>query len=124
MWLTKNFREEEFFCKCGCGTFKVCDRLINRLQMLRESLAVRIVITSGCRCWNHNHAVGGKPSSYHLVEGDRACRAVDISCVDDPLRFRIIETAVTLGFLGIGIGPDFVHLDVRQGKPKLWHYYK
>jgi len=78
-----------------------------------------LVIHSGCRCTPHNLTVGGKDDSSHLTG-----LAVDIRALSSPTRFRIIRSALNLGFTRIGIGSSFIHIDIDTTKPSqvFWLY--
>jgi len=112
--LSKNFSRYEFACHCGCGFDQVDSVLVRALQTLRDRIARPIHVLSGCRCRDHNQAVGGSPKSQHLIG-----RAADIMAVR--LKPRDLA-AVALGIEefargGIGIYPWGVHLDVRPDGP-------
>ena len=64
--ITQNFSQWEFACKCKCGYDNIDERLVNRLQVIRDMAGIPIKINSGCRCEKHNKKVGGAPNSYHL----------------------------------------------------------
>lgn len=64
--ITQDFSKKEFACKCKCGADYIDERLVHRLQVVRDILGVKIDILSGCRCQDHNLSVGGKPESLHL----------------------------------------------------------
>ena len=121
MRLTKNFTDDEFRCPC-CGKF--IDSLpvrafLAKLQDARDSACVPFVITSGCRCPKHNEAVGGEAESSHLKG-----LAADISAQTSPERYAIIGGLIKAGFGRIGIGKDFVHVDMDNCKPQhlVWVY--
>ena len=103
----KYFKTSDFTCKCGCGKNNISTGLTALLDELREKIDTPIIINSGCRCVSHNKAVGGKMNSAH-VDG----LAVDIKVNNSPMRFKIISTACKLGFVRIGIGETFIHLDI------------
>ena len=65
--LTENFSRFEFECKCGCGKQDIDERLVNRLQLVRDIANIPIKINSGCRCVLHNEASKGEPNSLHLL---------------------------------------------------------
>jgi hypothetical protein len=67
-----HFSFTEFACKCG-GRYAGCRRIwiirqqVQRLEAYRTKIGNRPVsITSGCRCYSHNRAVGGASNSQHL----------------------------------------------------------
>ena len=65
--LSKNFKQSEFACKCGCGFDLISHELVETLQELRDAIKKPIIIVSGCRCPDHNAEVGGVSNSAHLV---------------------------------------------------------
>jgi uncharacterized protein YcbK (DUF882 family) len=117
--LTPNFTVKEMECKCGCGFCDFDLEFLDRLQALRDILKHPLVITSGFRCVRHNEAVGGGKTSNHM-----AGIAVDISTwgmKSDDL-YKLMNGAIDLGFTGIGVAKNFIHIDTRKGKAKMWLY--
>ena len=121
--LAEHFSRREFKCNCGCVYDNISLALIEQLSILRERFAQRMTINSGCRCEAHNKAVGGKPTSAHLTG-----EAVDISIGNSRDKYILmgcIYMPHTL-FSRVGIGRDFVHVDICDGKnvPQnvLWGY--
>lgn len=113
----------ELDCKCGCGHNNANENFLYKLNHARHLAEVPFVITSGCRCNEHNEKVGGSLTSAHLVG-----LAVDIACPDSRTRFKIIKALLMVGFTRIGIGKDFIHVDMAECEIKLgqvmWDYYK
>ena len=62
----KHFKKEEFTCKCGCGMNNIDLKLVKILDEIREYFGQAVVISSGCRCKNHNAKVGGVQGSRHV----------------------------------------------------------
>ena len=118
--LSDHFSESEFVCRCGCEKVYVNPRLITALEAIRARAGGRpIKITSGYRCESHNAAVGGKPNSAHLVG-----EAADIQAVFSEDKYRIIEAAMHVGILRVGVGRAYVHIDVSRTLPQgvVWLY--
>lgn len=67
----KHFKKEEFTCKCGCGMNNIDLKLVKILDEIREYFGQAVIISSGCRCKNHNTKVGGVQGSRH-VQGKAA----------------------------------------------------
>tara|TARA_R110000851_G_scaffold227519_4_gene380337 strand:- start:4547 stop:4903 length:357 start_codon:yes stop_codon:yes gene_type:complete len=61
------FVRSEFECQCGCGFDTVDAQLLVILTAVREHFKSSVIITSGCRCEEHNRKVGGAKKSYHIV---------------------------------------------------------
>ena len=110
--LTKNFTKDEFSCPC-CGFNIIDHNLVNRLQLLRDTLNESLVVKSGCRCKKHNAEVGGTPDSAHLYG-----KAADILCPDSGFRYRFLSQAFKL-FARIEVpnGP-WIHVDIDESKPQ------
>lgn len=67
----KYFSKDEFTCKCGCKLNNIDIKLVKILDSIREHFNSPLIITSGCRCINHNTKVGGVLGSKH-VDGKAA----------------------------------------------------
>ena len=116
----RNFKSEEFMCRCGCKRVLIANKLIVILQMLRDHLQKPVVITSAYRCPSWNKKVGGVSSSAHVFG-----LAVDIACVSSGDRYKIVRFLQSNGVERIGIAKNFIHFDIDEEKPKpvLFHYY-
>ena len=110
--ISNNFSLHEFACKDGSNLVKLDEKLIDKLQMLRDKLGKPIMVHSGYRTPAYNTKVGGSPKSQHM-EGT----AADISIAGITPK-KLAEYAETMGFDGIGIYATFVHVDVRGYKSR------
>ncbi len=117
MKLSKHFSSEEFACKCGCGFATVDSELLEVLEELREVYGQPITINSGCRCEEHNKAVGGEQKSQHLLG-----TAADI-VVKGVSPFKIYQylNSKYKSKYGIGLYSTWVHIDVRKGNAARWN---
>ena len=117
--ITKHFNEDEFRCK-HCDELLVNEAFVKKLEKVRVRAGIPFVITSGYRCPIANEKAGGKSKSAHLLG-----KGVDIYCNHSYQRWLIVEAAIKHGFKRIGIGSNFVHLDVDDALPipRLWTYY-
>lgn len=114
--LSKNFRLDEFKCKCGsCDPVLVDDQLINWLQKLRDHFGKSIHVNSGYRCKTHNASpkVGGSPTSHH-VKG----MAADIR-IQGITPEEVAKYAESIGIQRIGLYDTFVHIGSDTTK-KFW----
>jgi zinc D-Ala-D-Ala carboxypeptidase len=112
------FNEDEFTCKCGCGTNNISSKLIERLDNARHIAGVPFVLSSGCRCPSHNKNVGGSPTSSH-VNGT----AVDIKVSSSKDKYKILTALMLEGFDRIGIAKTFIHVDIDdKTKQVVWSY--
>ena len=94
-------------------------QFVSMVDRIRNILGYPLRICSGYRTVLHNEEVGGVSDSAH-------CKglAADISCSFGADRFRLIEAALAVGFKRIGIGKNFVHVDLDDSKPSpaIWLY--
>jgi hypothetical protein len=114
--LSKNFRLDEFKCKCGkCDPILVDDALVTWLQKIRDHFGRSVNINSGYRCATHNASpkVGGSKSSHH-VKG----MAADIR-VEGILPSEVAKYAESIGIQRIGLYDNFVHIGSGTEK-KFW----
>ena len=117
--LTANFSVKEMQCPCGC---ELCDMdvlFLDKLQALRDDIKRPLHITSGYRCPPHNLEVKGVKTSRHLIgiAADISTWGMTSSCL-----YLFLRTALGIGFTGVGVGKNFVHVDTRKSKGKLWVY--
>ena len=116
------FTDNELACKC-CGKGGVQDSLREKLEAARVLAGIPFIITSGFRCTtNQNDLVArgtSQPASSHPLG-----LAVDVKATDSDARFRIVDAALRAGITRIGVGKDFIHLDIDPDKPGnlIWLY--
>ena len=115
---SRYFVEQEFVCPC-CNQQAMSRILIARLDQARGLAGIAFKITSGWRCYEHNSSVGGKETSSHLFG-----LAVDILATTSRSRFLIVKALLDVGFTRIGIGKDFIHVDMDTTKDAevIWLY--
>ena len=114
--LSKNFRLDEFKCKCGkCDPILVDDTLIAWLQKIRDHFGRSVNVNSGYRCEAHNAnpEVGGSPTSHH-VKG----KAADIR-VEGIVPEEVAKYAESIGIKRIGLYDTFVHIG-SDTKKRFW----
>jgi uncharacterized protein YcbK (DUF882 family) len=117
----KHFTLHEFKCPC-CGENKIKTEFVNLLDNIRERAGVPMVVTSGYRCPTYDISLGGKgnhPTGY----------AADIAIGNSYIRHAILEAAYHLDVERIGVGQNFVHLDIldqflnyNKPAPRTWVY--
>lgn len=114
----KFFTAAEFACHCGCGKSDISAELVVMLNKARTLSGQPYKINSACRCEAHNHAVGGVSFSSHLKG-----LAVDIALSGDRHRGAILYGLITAGFRRIGLGKNFIHVDIDPIKAgAVWLY--
>jgi hypothetical protein len=105
--LAKNFKLDEFKCKCGkCDPILVDEALVTWLQKIRDHFGKSVNINSAYRCAKHNAdpKVGGSKSSHH-VKG----KAADIR-VEGVTPVEVAKYAESIGIKRIGLYDTFVHI--------------
>ena len=117
-WRWPHFSPRELACRCAgrhCdGEYWHDPEFLDSLEALRSACGGALIVNSGHRCPGWNAEVGGAAKSCHLEI------AVDISLRNHD-RHLILAKAQTLGFTGIGLGENFIHLD-RRANPARWFY--
>jgi uncharacterized protein YcbK (DUF882 family) len=107
-------------CPCGCNSGSLDDGLLVILDKIRERFDRPININSGFRCEDHNESVGGVPESAH-IKG----LAADIRCDNSRDRFELINVLLSyVPVRRIGMGSNFIHIDIDEDKPLdvMWVY--
>lgn len=122
MYVPTYFKEEEFTkLTPSCHISDMHEALLWRLDKLRAAVGQPFVITSAYRSPEWDIAKGRSGQGPH-TKG----LAVDISCPDSYFTRRVLEEALRRKdyWHGIGIGKNFIHLDImyRQSGPLVWGY--
>lgn len=119
--LSLNFSRSEFACKgegcCGQSS-PISLELIDSLELLREQIGHPLIVSSGFRCNNYNTKVGGAPSSQH-TQGV----AADIILPEGIAIADFLTAAEKIRAFrhgGIGVYPNWLHLDTRQSGKVRW----
>ncbi len=117
--IRENISIREAACPC-CGELP-SDRLLDRLQSLRELCGFPLKFTSIYRCPNHNKMIGGHPNSAHPLGAQKnAYGAADISIHKRyaKKRFKIIFSAFRLKFNCLEVCNLHLHVGfVSTGHP-------
>lgn len=108
----------------ACPSTGECDMdeaFMLRLDHARELADTPFVITSGYRNRDYNATLKGSVSGSAHILG----LAVDIAFKSSAQCFAIVNALLEAGFVRIGIGPDFIHVDDDMNKPNpvMWGYY-
>lgn len=116
----KYFRLPEFDSPDEPGSGELMEaNVLEALDNARDLAGFPFVVTSGVRSIAHNKAVGGSRSSSHLMG-----YAVDLAVPNSRRRFIMLESLLDAGFTRIGIGEDFMHVDMDPNKTQnvIWTY--
>ena len=112
----KYFTREEFACS-ETGENEIKDSFITKLDRLRELCGFAFVITSGYRSPRHSIEAAKDVPGQH-TKGECA----DIAVSNGVQRYTLVNVAMGMGFGGIGVDEEFVHVDERAGTPVMWTY--
>jgi len=120
--MSRYFSPGEFErCSPACKIDDVDESFLVRLDVAREFAGVPFVLNSAFRTPEYEVSKGRSGFSAHC-EG----RAVDIRCLTDEQRAKIVAGLLAAGFDRIGIAPRFIHVDDSKSKrhPRIWLYSK
>jgi len=137
MNLTSHFADFELRCQCKRHKEKplcnVAPRLLSLAEKVRDILKVPMIVTSCCRCPEHNKEVGGSPASKHICTQSQPARAMDFKPKNTPpiVAYNAIVKAYRDGRLnelgGIGLYDWGIHIDIAKaadGHLRTWDYRK
>ena len=110
------FERDEFACS-ETGENLIEDQFIYRLDELRERCGFPFIITSGYRSPQHSIEAAKVAPGPHTTG-----RAADIAVNGGVQRYILLREAFDMGFSGIGVHRDFIHVDERLSQPVSWPY--
>lgn len=118
--MAKYFSKENdprlYFCS-ETGEEGIDTEFVISLDLLREACGFPFVITSGYRSAMHSREIIKDEPGRH-TEGI----AADIHVINSRRRHLLVKNAMEMGFTGIGVAKDFIHVDTRIDIPRLWSY--
>ena len=112
-----HLKHDDFACLC-CGISLVDKGFLRRINRLIDKLGEKVEISSGYRCPKYNAELGGSKNSAH-VNGI----AIDIKEDSARAKRKIVNVAIAMGFMGIGVYNKHIHLDDNKrwhGKEVIW----
>ena len=117
----KWFKEEEFKrASPSCSLSDMDEDFMKQLDECRDFAGIPFVINSAYRSVQYEKRKGRSGTSQHCFG-----RAVDIRCVTNADRYRILASLLVAGFRRIGIGDNFIHVDSGYpdaSQPIIWTY--
>jgi uncharacterized protein YcbK (DUF882 family) len=87
---------------------------MGRLELARMFAGIPFKIESGCRCEKHNAAQKNSVAGSAHVSG----LAADIVAINSVTRWIVREALIQAGFVRIGTGKTFLHVDDDLSKPQ------
>lgn len=112
--VSENFKVKEFKCKDGSDVILISPELVTILQRIRHHYGKAVYINSAYRTPTYNKKVGGATHSQHCY--GTACD-IRINGVKPKELAEYVETLL-IGWGGIGVYSNFVHVDVRPKKSR------
>lgn len=108
-------------CVPNCVESDLHPDLVSMLKSMQSLIGWPLLITSGYRPKSWELSKGRDGSSAHTKR-----LAVDVSAESSHARYKIIIAAGAVGIPRIGVGKNFVHLDIDETKPHpiMWTYYE
>lgn len=124
--MKKRFDSEKLdFSTCvpSCSEFDLHSALLDKLRSMQALLASPLTFTSGFRPKSWELSKGRDGSSSHSKTPGLA---VDISTLNSHWRYKVLAAAICVGFERIGVGKNFIHVDIDDSKahPIVFHYYE
>ena len=114
--VSRFFRRYEVACPCGCGFDTVDVKTAVLADVVRLRVGYAITPTSGCRCLEHNRAVGSNDTSQH-TKG----RAMDLPLANPHEAKEVYDYLCrTYSGFGFGLYSWGVHIDSRSNGPARW----
>lgn len=112
---TNYFSTDELRCS-HCGVSCMDEAFMDKLNELRHVCGFPFNLTSAYRCSEHPiEKAKQKPGTHNKgIAVDVLAGSAD--------KYVIVKEALKLGFTGIGIHNNFVHLDTRDTVPVIWNY--
>jgi uncharacterized protein YcbK (DUF882 family) len=104
----KNFSLDEFNCQVT-GENRMEQAFLEKLDALR---------TAGYRHPTEHYIEAAKEVPGTHAQGI----AADIKTISSAQRHRVVSEAMKLGFTGVGVASNFVHVDTRGTTPIMWLY--
>lgn len=122
--MSRYFSESEFRrCEPPCSEKDMDACFLSRLDKARERAGIPFVLNCAYRSadWDKEKGRSGKGAHTEIP-----CKCVDIRCSTSQNRLKIIKALLDEGFVRIGIGKTFVHVDASESLPQdvMFDYYE
>ena len=123
--LNKYFSTKEFTCQCKlpeCKDQKISKELISRLTIVREEMNKPMSITSGFRFEAHQSNLQKSGANTVVATKSTHCLGHGADAYFKDFRLDEWKGAAEKVFNAIGLGRNFLHLDIRDDKKRFWLY--
>ena len=107
-------------CTPSCMLEDMNPTFMELLDSARHIAKIPFIPTSGFRSEIYESEQGRDGTSSH-TKG----LAIDLKADNSVKRFKIINALISIGLNRIGIGENFIHVDMDKSKTSkvIWHYY-
>ena len=109
--------DPRLFCCSETGERGIKEVFVRRLDRYRAACGFPLVVTSGFRSPQHTKERDKSKPGTH-TQGI----AADFKVLSGAHRRIMVRVALEMGFNGIGVAKDFVHVDDRKGLKVMWTY--
>jgi len=117
----KYFSQKDFDkCSPPCKLEDMNENFMKKLDIARQVCKAPFIVTSAFRSEIWEQEQGRDGTSSH-TKG----LAIDLKAESSIFRYKLIVSLLSVGFNRIGIGKNFIHVDIDKDKPSnvIWHYY-
>jgi uncharacterized protein YcbK (DUF882 family) len=113
-----HFSDRELACP-HCGVNGVHQELVDALEAFRAVVCKPVIVNSAYRCPEHNAAVGGAPSSQHILGLAADIQVTGMTAAELE---AVARTIPAIKGIGRSTPPQtYIHIDVRE-TPAEWTY--
>ena len=122
--VSDHFKSKEFDCPCGCAPTRIDTLLVGQLELIRSIVLRPVVITSAYRCPEYQDDL--RKRGYETAVGvstHNLGMAADLT-VAGMTGQELLAAARRAGFICVGVGNFWIHVDTRLDKKREWGYLK
>ena len=120
MITSRYFLESEFQrCSPACSLQDMKQSTMTKLDSARDIAGIPLVMTCAFRSSAWDRAKGRTGTGAHTTG-----YAVDIKCLSDATRWRVVNALIAVGFRRIGVAKTFIHADnsPNHAQEVVWLY--
>lgn len=112
--------------KPGSGKANMDLNLLILIDKMRHRSGIPYKVTSGFRTPEHHKKLKDKGYKTSETSPHLLGKAVDIAAPTSSQKYKIIEAALHFGIQRIGVGSNFIHIDIQEKPDKpievIWTY--
>lgn len=127
--LSDHFKAKDFDCPCAnpeCTQTHINEDLVHLLNDLRNRLGCPLIVGKGggYRCLRYEKELAAR--GYETAKGvsqHSLGAASDVNTDGAHTGFQLEEAARGVGFLAVGVGTNWIHVDLRKPENRSWYYH-